>query len=146
MTNPTSPLSHTNYVTYPTYLSVLLGINLSSCLNSVISASFFARFLNISQQNLQISISNQYALCLNSIDLNPIWQRRLPLVYKALNLTQKVFHKTSYALQMELAFKLNPLKCILCGSAMRLIDITVGKTAKELRNYMHDLASMRPVH
>lgn len=72
--------------------------------------------------------------------------RLLPLVYKALNLTQKVFHKTSYALQMELAFKLNPLKCILCGSAMRLIDITVGKTAKELRNHMHELASMRPVH
>ena len=65
---------------YPKYLSVLLGINISSCLDSVISASFFARFLNISQQTLQIIISNQHTLCFNSTVRKPIWQRQLAIV------------------------------------------------------------------
>ena len=76
---------------------------------------------------------------------NRVRSKWLPKVYDLLNQTVKKVKKIRYAGLLKSNFGTDPMKCILCGSPMRFVSLTRGKTLDQLRAYHEPLACAKPV-
>lgn len=76
---------------------------------------------------------------------NALRGKLLPIVNKLLNLQKESFNYVArYTELMQLSFNFNPLKCILCGSMLRLSNICFGSKQIELIHFHKQLALMKP--
>jgi hypothetical protein len=71
---------------------------------------------------------------------NRVRGQLLPKVYSLLNQTVEAVPTIRWADLQQRSFGVDPLCCILCGSAMRFAGITRGKSIAELRHHHEALA------
>jgi hypothetical protein len=96
--------------------------------------AFFDRLLkHIPEKNFRLI--NYYGFLSNRLR-----GEYLPIVYKLLNQTIRVVKKIRWRQLCLWSQHVDPLKCILCGSQMKWVGLTLGKSFRELKRYHKEIA------
>ena len=72
---------------------------------------------------------------------NSVRSKLLPKVYNLVGHEDRQVFNVNWANLLKVSFGVDPLKCILCGKAMKLVGVVFGKTNSELWKYHKELAT-----